>query len=136
MGSYRITPSGQTAANYTINFVDGVLTVSAPASTTSGGAVSTIASVAAPPAPPPASPPVAVRPASADVINTLPATAAGSDSESGSEPGTTVTDGAAGARAVEGFRLGNSELMVERISSTVSVGGCGVNSPEGRCSSR
>ncbi len=135
-GSYRITPSGQTAANYTINFVDGVLTVSAPASTTSGAALSTIASVTAPPALPPAFSPAAVAPAGVDAINTLPATAAGSGPGSGSGTGADVPGGESAGSAVDGFQQGDSGLVLERISSTVSVGGCGVNSPEGRCRSR
>jgi filamentous hemagglutinin family protein len=99
-GIYPITPSGVTAANYAIAFVDGALTVTAPATTTNPGAIGAITSALIQPAAPAAAPAGGI----ADFINALPATAAGPGSD-------------------------EDEPQEETISPNLSVTNCGIRMP-------
>jgi hypothetical protein len=145
LGNYSLPTNASGAGTI---LVDGTLTVTAPASTTDAGAVATIiTSIVAPII---ALPPFAAADVGGDFFNTLLATGAGVATPSRDESDTDAPDsapeegpvdaaapgeGGAGGPGADpsGTGAGTRAADVERISSTISVGGCGVNSPERRC---
>jgi len=86
LGLYPITPSGATATNYTIAYLDGTLAVAAAVIAASPSAAGAITSAATSASTRPATPTAAGLGGVAAFINALPATAAGpSDDENGSQ---------------------------------------------------
>jgi hypothetical protein len=132
-GNYRITPFGLTGTNYSVIFVDGTLTVGAPDVSATVGLSSLLGSLF-----------TAVQPrfdtarfSLSDFLSSLPTTSAGPSAGRTGASGTGASEGRGegsgdGRRAADASRGGSGTIVV-RVSSTVAVGGCGINSPEGGC---